>query len=329
MNIFLTGATGLVGSQVAQLLLSDGYRVKALRRPGSTMSLLGEAASRIEWYEGDLLDIPTLEAAIAPGDAIVHAAAVVSFHAKDQAALLKNNIEGTANLVNVALGKGVERFIHLSSVAALGRKKDQYECDENVKWEQSSLNTVYAKSKYHAEQEVWRGAAEGLKVVILNPSVVLGVGDWQRSSTQLFRYVYEGKRFYPPGSINYVDVRDVAAVILAFLRREPPQEAARYILNAGAVPYQEFFAHIARAFQRPAPPFKVSALMAEIAWRAAALWAFVSGSVPFVSKETARLSQRHYYYQNEKIKKELNFHFRTLEETTAWACEALLKKYGH
>ena len=292
------------------------------------MALLGEWASQIEWQEGDVLDIPSLEAAVAPEDAIVHAAAVVSFNAKDQAALLQNNIEGTANLVNVALGKGIERFVHVSSVAALGRKKDQYDFDEQAKWEQSSLNTVYAKSKYHAEQEVWRGAAEGLKVTILNPSVVLGDGDWHRSSTQLFRYVYEGKRFYPPGSINYVDVRDVAEVILAFLRREPPQEAERYILNAGAVSYQELFGHIAKAFERPAPTFRVSPLMAEIAWRMAAIWSFLSGKTPFISKETARLSQKNYHYQNEKIKKELNFRFRTLEETIAWACAALLKKYG-
>ncbi len=197
--IFITGSNGLIGSFVIRQFIEQGYAVRALRRVNSDLSLLADITHRIQWVEGDLLDPLLLHQTIQPGDIVIHAAAIVSFSAREYEKMRKVNVEGTANVVNVCLQRGVKKFCFVSSIAALGRENHFHSIDESTKWEDSELNTVYAQSKYLAELEVWRGEAEGLPAVIVNPSVVLGPGDWRRSSTQLFKYAWDEHWFYPAG----------------------------------------------------------------------------------------------------------------------------------
>ncbi len=214
MQILITGATGLVGSATARRFLADGHSVSVLHRPDSDRSLLQDVEDRIQWIEGDILDVLSLEKALENVEYVVHAAAVVSFVPRDEAAMVKVNVEGTANVVNACLKRGIRKLCHVSSVAALGRphprtiEQDKpVVIDETQRWEDSPNNSAYAKTKYLAELEVWRGISEGLPAVIVNPSLILGEGDWQKSSTQLFKYVYDGKPFYTEGTVNYVDVQ--------------------------------------------------------------------------------------------------------------------------
>ena len=206
-SVFITGATGFIGSHIARRYLAEGYTVSALYRPASGYGLLADVAERINWQEGDVLDIPSLETAITPNTDVVHAAAIVSFFPKDRDRMEHINVEGTANIVNVCLKVGVRKLGYVSSVAAIGRPVDKrgkpdepMVLDEKQKWEESPNNSGYAITKYQAELEVWRGVAEGLNAVMVSPSVVLGVGDWSRSSLQLIKYVYDEKPFYPAGS---------------------------------------------------------------------------------------------------------------------------------
>ncbi len=321
--VFITGGSGLIGQFIIKKFLSEGYQIKALTRQDPTKIDLQDGS--LEWVQGDLQDIPLLEEHLREAEYVIHAAALVSFAPKDRKAMQKINVEGTRNLVNVALKYPPKKFCFISSIASLGRPKNVEILHENVLWEDSDLNTFYGITKYMAEVEVWRGQAEGLKTVILNPSVVLGTGDWTNSSTQLFRYVWKENPFYTQGTINAVDVRDVAEAV--FRATVSAIEGERFILNAGNMPYKQFFEEVAQHLGKKAPSRKINTFWAGVAWRVAYLVSLITGKKPFISRETATLSQKSFKYNNQKAIEQLGIEFRPLSQSIAWACQELIKKY--
>ncbi len=328
--VFVTGTNGLIGSSVARRLLKEGYQVRGLKRPDSDMRLVKDIQPEIEWIEGDVLDVLSLEKAFAGVTYAIHTAAIVSFIPRDRTRMYDINVNGTANVVNAALEEGIKKLAFVSSVAALGRPDPNKVApggvtviDENQKWEESPLNSNYGKSKYLAELEVWRGVAEGLAAIVVNPSMVLGEGDWQRSSTQLFKYVYDEKKYYTEGLINFVDVEDVTEAMVKLLLSDIKNE--RYILSAGHVTYRELFTKIAMAFGKQPPSKAVSFFMAEAIWRVEALRSWLTGSKPLITKETAKTAQTKLVYDGQKIKKALGIDYKTLDETVKRVCAFLTK----
>lgn len=326
-SIFITGATGFVGSHIARRYLADGYTVSALYRPGNGYGSLADVADRINWQEGDVLDIPSLEAAITPNSDVIHAAAVVSFFPKDRDRMEQINVEGTANIVNVCLKAGVRKLGYVSSVAAIGRPVDKTGkpnepmiLDEEQKWEESPNNSAYAISKYQAELEVWRGVAEGLNAVMVSPSVVLGVGDWSRSSLQLIKYVHDEKPFYPAGLVNYVDVLDVADVLARLMQSDITAE--RYILNGGTIPYKSLLEEIANALHKRPPGIRVAPALTRLLWPLEAMRAWMTGKNPLITRETARSSGVQYQYKGHKIEQVLDFQYRALSDILGRVAEA-------
>jgi len=331
MKILITGATGLVGSAVARRFVSENHTVLALYRSGSDRSLLRDINEKIQWIEGDILDISSLETAIENVDFVVHTAAVVSFVPRDRKMMHKVNVEGTANVVNVCLKYQTRKFCHVSSIAALGRPDSRkvipgqdVVLDETQRWEDSPENSEYAKTKHFAELEVWRGIAEGLNAVIVNPTLILGEGDWAKSSTQIFRYVYQEKPFYTEGIANYVDVEDVAEVIFKLTFSDISGE--RFLLNGGSISYQNLFNSIADSMHKKRPSFKVGAGLAAVIWRIEAVRTWLVGTKPLITKETAQSAARRIKYNNEKIKNALGFNFQPIEKTVARVSESLLRK---
>ncbi len=321
--ILITGCNGLVGSFIARKFIQEGYPVRALKRKDSDLRLVADIAHKIEWIEGDILDLPQLQMAMKNIDIVVHAAAIVSFAPDDRQQMLKVNVEGTFNVVNTCLAAGIKKLCYVSSVAAIGRKKNVLLVKEDTQWEESPYNSYYAKSKYLAELEVWRAIAEGLPAIIVNPSVVLGPGNWHKSSSKLFKYVWDEKPFYTAGSVNYIDVRDVADIIFKLIYSEITSE--RFILNAGSIKIKDLFGKIAVTFKKKQPRIQVKPFMAQIVWRLEYVRSLFSGSTPLVSRETALLSQKDYMYNNQKIKQTLKFTFRALDETISWTCMELSK----
>ncbi|SEJ46820.1 Nucleoside-diphosphate-sugar epimerase [Dyadobacter koreensis] len=331
MKILITGATGLVGSTVARQLLAENHTVFALVRSGSDRSLLDDIEKNIQWIEGDILDIKSLEEAMEQVEYVVHTAAVVSFIPKDRKMMYKVNMEGTANVVNVCLKSDIKKLCHVSSIAALGRPDSRkiidgqdMVIDEEQRWEESPENSEYAKSKYLAELEVWRGIEEGLNAVIVNPTLILGEGDWSKSSTQIFRYVYQEKPFYTEGIANYVDVQDVAKAVVQLLSSDITGE--RFLLNAGSISYQSLFNSIADSMGKKRPSFKVGPGLAGVIWRVEAIRTWLMGTKPLITKETAQSSARRFRYNNGKIKKAIGFEFQPIEKTIARVSESLIGK---
>ncbi len=312
-KILLTGATGFIGSYLLRQLVLKGYTVRALRRQNSPMDLVQDIADRVEWVETDVTDLPTLGDAFVGVTHVCHCAAMVSFHPRDVRRMMQINVEGTANMVNLALDFGVKKFLHVSSIASLGRLKERPSLDESCKWVPSKGNSQYAISKYLSEQEVWRAHAEGLPVAIVNPSVVLGSGYWDVGASRMFMQVHQGLKFWSIGHTGVVDVRDVVRFMLLLLESDISGE--RYILNAQNTAFRDLFFSVADALGAKRPFVKVTPLLAEVAWRVEWLKEKILGATPVVTKESARASVSSYSYDNAKSLTIPGFSYRPLEQT--------------
>lgn len=329
----ITGATGFVGSHLIRRYLAADLPVVALKRPGSGAGLLTDIADQISWIEGDIQDIPSLEMAIQPGMDVIHAAAVVSFSPKNRDLMEKVNVEGTANVVNVCLHAGVRKLGFISSVAALGRPNPKVAhlgqpivVNEAQKWEDSPNNSFYAQTKYRAELEVWRGHTEGLATVIVNPALVLGEGDWTKTSVQLFKYIHDENRFYTDGLVNYVDVSDVADVMIGLMTRELPEsfnQFPRFILSGGTIPYKALFDKIAFSLGKQPPSIRVSPGLARWLWRVEAVRSWLTGKPALITRETAQAATMSYQFDGHKIEQVLGFQYRPLNETLTRVANAL------
>ena len=328
--VLITGATGFIGSHIARTYLDNGHPVAVLHREESGYGMLADLADQITWQVGDILDIPSLEAAITNGIDVIHAAAIVSFVPKDRDPMEKVNVEGTANVVNVCLKAGVRKLGYVSSVAALGKPVakggtlgESNLITEDQKWEESPLNSNYAKSKYRAELEVWRGVAEGLNAVMVNPTGVLGAGDWSRSSLQLIKYVYDERPFYTDGLVNYVDVLDVADSLYQLMQSD--LAAQRYILNGGTITYRALLEQIATALGKRPPTVRLPPLLTRLLWPIEAVRSWLTGKAPLITRETARSASAQYRFNGERIEQVTDFQYRPLNETLSRVARAFDK----
>lgn len=321
--ILVTGGAGLVGSELILQLLAQGNKVKAIY---NSTPLLTSHQNLIT-IQCDILDTEALEEAMQGVTQLYHCAAVVSFNKKNKDRLFKINIEGTANVVNAALDAGVKKMVHVSSVSALGRIRENETVTENMNWTEESSNSLYGKSKYLGEMEVWRGTGEGLEAVIVNPSLILGGGDWSKGSSEIFRSVYNEFPWYTEGVTGVVDVHDVARAMILLMNSEISKE--RFILNAENLSYKEIFTGIAGCFGKKVPRKNVTPLIAALVWRWEAVKSMFTRKEPLVTKETARTALAKVYFDNSKFLNAMpGFKYRPINETITNTC-ATLKQINH
>lgn len=320
--IAVTGANGLLGSFIVRKLVESDISTIAIVRKGCNRTLLTDIADKVIFREADVCDAIALEAALADIDTVIHAAAMVSFNPRDSRMIFKINAEGTRNVVNSCLEIGIPRLIHISSVAALGRQKEQSFINEENKWINSPLNSSYAESKYLAELEVFRGQEEGLSTITLNPSLILAPADWNRSSARLFKYVWQERLFYIDGCLNYVDVRDVADIIIKMITTQLSGE--RFIISAGNIGFKAFFESIGKNLKRRPPFVKLSKASLLLLAHLEGLRSKLLQTEPLITRETARLSGNNFLYDNKKITKTLNFEFKSIDNTLKWCCDYYL-----
>lgn len=317
MNILITGITGLFGSFLAREFSYLG-KIHALKREDSDVELVSDMA--IQWHIGELSNVEALLEALQGIDLVIHAAGMVSFSPKDKEKLYEVNTLGTANLVNAMLASGVKKLVHVSSVAAIGRSSELRIIDEEFKWIESPTNTEYAVSKYWAELEAWRGEQEGLELIVVNPSVLLGKASYKKSSTAIYSYVLEGNKFFPKGDLNYIDVRDAAQITRLLVEKKAWGE--RFILNNESISYREFFSEIARVFGKKAPQFPLPTWLISVASITASILRTLGISKNPLNKQTAMISQQKTHFDNSKIQNLLAYTYIPLRESLEWAKEA-------
>ena len=322
--ILVTGATGLLGSSLIQELLANQQPVKALYRSAKPVL---PCQDQVEWIQGDILDVTRLAEVMQGITQVYHCAALVSFSHDRTDELYKTNVEGTANVINAALNADVKKLLHVSSVAALGKAKPGEAISESCQWTDDKNGSVYGKTKHLAEVEVWRGVGEGLNAVVINPSIILGSGNWSEGSSRLFKTAYDEFPWYTEGVTGFVDVLDVAKA--AFLLMNSEISAERFIINADNIPYHELFDLIADEFGKKRASRKVTPLMASLIWRAEKLRHLFFGGQPFLTKETATNAQLKRYFDNTKMLRHFpQFQYLSLQQTILRICNDYKLKYG-
>jgi nucleoside-diphosphate-sugar epimerase len=320
--ILVTGGSGLVGTSLIAALLEQGKHVKAIY---NTTPLQPVENKYLQKVPCDILDVISLEDVMQGVTHIYHCAGLVSFHKKDQERLYKVNVEGTANVVNAALSAGVKKMVHVSSVAALGRIRQDEVIHENMNWTPETSNSKYGESKYLGEMEVWRGIAEGMEAVIVNPTIILGPGDWNDGSTAIFKSVYNEFPWFTNGSTGFVDVRDLVKAMIYLMETEVSAE--RFIISAHNENYRNVLNAIADAFSKKQPDKEVTPFIAKWVSRLEAVKSIVSGKSPLITSETAATALAKVRFDNSKLIKLLpSFEYLPLRQTILDTCKVLQQK---
>lgn len=351
-KILITGAAGLVGNELLKQLLDAGLQVRAtynstplsgfnratghqpmitdysgsLQVAGYQSPVVPTIYPNLEIVPCDILDVVALEEAMKGITHVYHCAGIVSFDPKDKHHLLKINIEGTSNVVNACIDAGVTKLVHVSSVAALGRIQKGEIITEKMNWAVETSSSIYGKSKYLGELEVWRGIGEGLRAVIVNPAIILGGDNWESGSSAIFKTAFNEFQWYAEGISGFVDVRDVARAMRLLMNSEI--SAQRFIISSENLSYRELFSYIAKCFVKKPPYKKVTPFLAELVWRFEAIKSMFKGKRHLLTKETARSAQEKVYFDNSKILKALpGFQFTNIKETISHTCALLKEKY--
>ncbi|GET30354.1 NAD-dependent epimerase [Prolixibacter sp. SD074] len=342
LMIYVTGGTGMLGAHLLHRLTKSGYQVRALKRENSNLDQTKKIFSyysseeeakqllaKIEWVEGDLLDRDSIREHLEGIDFIIHAAAMVSFNRRDRYAMLHNNVEGTANLVDLARESGINRFCHVSSTSALGNPPEGVPSSEEHVWNNSRKRTAYGKSKFLSEMEVWRGMNEGMEVLIVNPGVIIGPGNWDSGSPQFFKTIWNGFKFYTRGGTGFVDVLDVSAAIVSMMDQSQWEvvKNQRYVLVARNVGFREFFNLVADNLGKRRPTIPAGDWLLAIAWRLALIVSWFSSSSPAITHDSVNGSNRMSHYDGAQITRIMPFQYSTVEESVARVAKIFLNEH--
>jgi dihydroflavonol-4-reductase len=327
----VTGATGILGSHVALELLKREQPVTAGRRQGSDIAKTeklfayygaSDQFAKIRWVDADVTDIFSVEEALEGVTAVYHCAGLVSFSAADRGRLFRLNEQGTRNVVNACLHRGVKQLCHASSLATIRNQDVAGPLTEQIFWKSTGRESDYSISKYNAEREAWRGLEEGLDVVIVNPGVILAPGFWDQSSSRLFSRCHEGNRFYTSGMAAYVGAPDVAQVMVALMERKMFGE--RYIVIEGNYSYREIFTRIQTRFGKKPPSVEVPPALLRAGQRVSSLLSFFRNRPPEVTRSMVRSLLNRQTYSNGKIRNALQHEFRPVPLLIDEICKAYM-----
>lgn len=334
--ILVTGGTGLVGAHLLYRLALENTSVVAIHRKSSNLEAVKHVFSyytddykrlfnKIIWKIADITDIASLQDAFLNITYVYHCAAIISFDKKDEKLLRKVNIEGTANMVNLALDNAIEKFCFVSSIAAIGKTMNNTKITEKNEWDASDKNSGYAISKYGSEMEVWRASQEGLDTVIINPGVIIGAGFWHSGTGKLFDLVFNSFNYYTEGITGYVGVSDVVKIMTQLMKS--PLKNERYIVISENLTFKNVLFAIADDFNKKRASIKVTRFFSEVAWRLAYLQGLFREKAPLISKESARAGSRKSYYLNDKVKTTLNYEFLPIKNCISKVCKIYLRDH--
>lgn len=310
--VLVTGASGFLGQHLLSQLVAENVPIRALYQSNAPNEHLQQLPN-VTWMKCNLLDVFEVEEAFKDIQEVYHCAAKVSFETADHYLIQKTNADSTANVVNAAIQANVRKLIHVSSIATLGRANIEKPLSEDSFWEESKNNTAYARSKYLAEMEVWRGMAEGLNAAIINPAIILGAGNWDEGSARLMKVADGEFPFYTEGINGWVGVEDAVRAMILLMKSDISDQ--RFILSEGNHSYKEIFTMMATALGKKPPHIKAPKWAIGLLWRWNWLKKLVTGKSATVTKETIRTAQVKCYYDNGKLFKALpDFKYKAIEE---------------
>lgn len=322
MTTLVSGASGFLGSRLVKRLTDQGYSVLAIYNSGVPRL----DSNLVHWKKADILDVSRLTELIVDIDIVIHCAAIVSFQPSESEKMYEVNVNGTTNLLNVSLNAGVKQFIYISSVAALNKFNGSDLVTEGLPWDDFLDGSLYGKTKFLAQREVWRCICEGMNAVIINPSIILGDGDWMKGSSAIFKKAFDEFPWYSSGSTGVVDVEDVVDVILLLIGRKNLNGC--YVVNGANISFFELMSMIAKCFGKRPPYKRASSWLSEFIWRFDSVMSLLTNRNPILTKETTRTAMAKVSFSSEKLLSELeNFRFRPLGETIDRICLELKRNH--
>lgn len=336
MATFITGASGLVGSHLLLELLQSYTsdlrilirHIDSIKQIKKTVShYIPDAEERLKtctWILGDVLDEQSLRKGINGAQYIYHCAAIVSFDAKDKELMLNVNVQGTANIVKLALEYQIKKLCYVSSIATIGNSKHGELITEEYEWTPGDKVSSYSISKHEAEQEVWKGIKQGLKAVMVNPCMIVGPGNWGHSSTLFFPLINRGMLFYPTGGTSFVDVRDVVEIMLKLMHSSIQGE--RFIVASENLPFRTFFSWIADALGKRKPWIPITPIIGKISWMMAGVLNLILTKKLPITKESVDRGGVTNYFDNTKIKRALSYEFRSVKEAITHTAKCYRKE---
>jgi len=327
--ILVTGGTGMLGAHLLFQLVKTEKRVRAIYRSIDSLEKVKHVFayftndvevlfSKIDWVKADITDIPALEVAFEGVDRVYHVAALVSFDESYYKEMRNVNINGTANIVNLCIAKAVLKLCFVSSIASIAKSVEKPFNDEQDEFNLDTNNYGYAITKFGAEMEVWRGAQEGLDVVVVNPGIILGAGFWNENSGALFSSIYKGSPFYTEGITGFVGVDDVVEVLIQGMNSKVVNE--RFVLVSENISFKDILFLIADSFGKKRPSIKVNGLIAGVGWRLFWLKSKLTGKANMFSKHTAKSINNKMYYNTDKVKTTFDFEFESMDSVVKKIC---------
>ncbi|MGB5821027.1 MAG: SDR family oxidoreductase [Saonia sp.] len=326
--ILVTGGTGLLGAHLLLHLLEKEKQIKAIHRANSDLQRVKKVFSyytekaeelfkKIQWISADINDIPALQLAFENVTYVYHCAALISFDPKDYERMLKINVEGTSNIVNLCISRNIGKLCYVSSIAAIGKSKNTAEVTEENEWNGLEAN-VYALTKHEAEIEVWRGIQEGLNAVIINPGVILGPGFWDTGSGLLFKKAAGAPKYYPPSGSGFITVNDVVQLMVGLMESGIKDE--RFIAVSQNLTYKEILSRIVGEFGKSAPKKELKFWHLEMLWRLDWFWSSLTNKKRRLTKITVTSLKNRQIYCNKKITDKLQFEYEPLAATIKYTC---------
>ncbi|HET8858603.1 NAD-dependent epimerase/dehydratase family protein [Marivirga sp.] len=320
-TVLVTGATGLLGKQVLQLLVTQDYKIYAVKR---TYSIIPLESEKINWVLINSFEDNLFEQIPIAIDFVIHAAALVSYKKSDKEKIFQINTRWTTKFAQHASEARVEKFIFISSISALAKNSKDNLIDETTPKSEKEFLSNYGKSKRKAEEKLWELSKNGLPILIFNPSVIIGPAKRYQSSAQLFGYVSDQKPFYTKGVINYIDVRDVANIIVGSLENKIVNE--QFVLNAGSISYRDFFKAIAKQLNVRAPYVGVPKFMVIFGAIIENIVSKLSGKPATLTMETARMAGNDKIFNVEKSNNIFNPRYKNLDHSIEWTVKEMQKK---
>jgi dihydroflavonol-4-reductase len=319
--ILVTGGTGLIGSHLLFKLASGNKNIIAVTREKSSVRQVEEIfkiyhqdteflMNRIRWYEGDLTDRFFVNGIIKDVQHVYHCAAIVSLNSKLSKDRVNANVSMTANLVDECLEDKIHKLCHVSSIATLPPSVNGIAVNEKDGW-QKETGSIYAEGKIKSEFEIWRGIQEGLNAVIVNPSVVIGPGRFDRGSGNIFDAVYKKLRYYTSGSAGFVDVMDVVEIMIKLMESDVNSE--RFVLSSENLAFYDLLGTISKYLGVKAPGKCISQRNLERIARLEKIRSFMTGKDPKISKDSIPAMTHKNSYDASKICEVLDYTFSPVE----------------
>ena len=335
--ILVTGGTGLVGAHLLYTLIDNNEEVRAIYRKTSDLNAVKKVFSyytsdvdrlfnKIDWQLADITDVLSLEVVFKNVDYVYHCAAYISFNPRHFKTLKKVNVEGTANVVNLCISEKVIKLCYISSVASLGKTENESLITEECEFNPNVRNSVYSITKHQAQMEVWRGTQEGLDTIIVQPGVIIGEGIWRSASGGIFRTIAKGLKFYTPGGVGIVDVKDVVKAMVYLTKSNLKNQA--YILVAENILYEKLLTKISNKLNKKAPRLCINKTLmlsfANFDWFLNKLFK----TRRTLLKSTVRNLFKKSFYDSSKIINATNFKFRDVNKTLERVAENYRKDFN-